>query len=376
MRSLESVVADLASTDYDTHLAAVKELPKYGEAAVPHLVALLRASPLDDGEMEDILRGLRSLARHADAAIPDLVVALRGPLRFARYEAEYAILEFGEPAARALVAELDADTERARTAASVLGRFEDLPEIVIPALVGALSHADEYVRYSATYGLQRFEDRATAAIPRLIDLLDDETSNWTASDCLAAIGPAAVPALADALESGSPRRRNFAARALAHIGRSASASIPALRRLLEGALSGGRGNATEALGAVLLASEAVPLLVGMLEDADEGMRGIAADCLGRLGAQAETAAPALRSAMFAGAWYGRIRAAHALLLVSDHASEAVAVISGALGSADDWMDGTEAARRLRQYVARGGEGAALVEAKAALKAFEDASLGK
>lgn len=87
----------------------------------------------------------------------------------------------------------------------------------------------------------------------------------TAADALARIGPAAVPALMQALDSKEPYVRERAAQAFARMGPEASAAVPALTRALR--------------------------------DGDPDVRRAAARALGQIGPAAETAIPALAVAM-------------------------------------------------------------------------------
>ncbi|MCX6072396.1 MAG: HEAT repeat domain-containing protein, partial [Chloroflexi bacterium] len=100
-------------------------------------------------------------------------------------------------------------------------------------LIDGLHDPDPSVRQAAALALR---DRPMAtAIPRLVSLLGDEDSllSRLASDALVAMGSAATPALAEALQLPSATARIGAARALAL--NLDSGAIPALFAALEDA---------------------------------------------------------------------------------------------------------------------------------------------
>lgn len=384
--SIQAVLRDLASEDYDTHIAALESLWKHGAEAVPHLAAVLTSSQ-DEEERIIAIQGLAALHTVAESAVPELIEALRGPGRFACYEAHGAIGLFGEPAARALVSELARDAGRATAAANALGSFAAYADIAVPGLVHALDHEDKVVRYVAAFSLKRYGELAALAVPRLIALLsdDDLSVSSTAGECLACVGAKAVPALTEALGSRELWQRVWSAKALGEIGSPARTAVPALLRLLDDPFSGVQSASATALGSILTAEESVPILVTALGSPEEGVRGRAAEALGRLGEGATAATPMLRVTMTSGGWYGRLRAAHAVAQIDAASEDAVSVLTAGLAS-PEWMDHSEAANMLgslgalarpalpalKEYVKAGGVGLALISVKDAIRDIENA----
>ena len=278
------------------------------------LIVVLRTTT--EWEEDERIQALTALASKEPApciAIPYVVEALRGPGRFARYAAHDTVSAYGRPMVSALVAELRKDAERARVAAQALGRFADHSDIVVPALVAALTHEDEHVRSNSVHSLSSFGSLAAPAIPRLILLLEED---YFVARCLSAIGPASVPALIVALDSPRTFDRVYAADALARIGSASRPAVPRLRGLRSDSRPGVRAMALVALGSVLPPEEAVPLLVQALtdEDCNDYLRERAVAALASLGPQASDAAPALRAAIDRGEPW-RLEAAQALLAI-------------------------------------------------------------
>lgn len=377
--SLQTVLDDLLSGAETRRTTAVASLPAYGAEGVAALGARLRVS-MDEDEITALSQALLSLGPIADAAVPDLIVALWGADRNGQYAAQDALAKFGEPAARALTAALDAEPHRAVLAAITLYRFPAFPGVCVPALVHALDSPDEGVRHSAAGALKVFKEHATPATPRLIELLEDTEVMWTASESLAQIGPSAVPALTEALDAGGKWSKVFGAKALAGIGPPALAAVPALLRLQRDPMSGVRTSALEALACILPAADAVPrLLAALRETGNPGLQGAAAESLRALGPAAAGAVPELRAAMRAGDWYVRLRAAHAVLVIDVSDTEGIDVLAGALGSRSSFDQGEAADRlgslgaravsavpALRAYVAAGCDGTSCVHATRAL----------
>lgn len=129
-------------------------------------------------------------------------------------------------------------------AACTLGVLPHPSEVSVAALIAALNDSEEYVRRCAAYALCAIQDlaglsavvagaahghgvrsfaaqligelgpSAAPAIPALFSLLHyseiNWRSHWAAIEALARIGPAAVPALREALSDPDPEVRRFA----------------------------------------------------------------------------------------------------------------------------------------------------------------------
>ncbi len=166
--------------------------------------------------------------------MPDLLAPLR-----------QAVAQGDDAAAEAAVQALLQDPQAALTPLLQLAQAEDpdlrwwavraLAEIcdprVPPRLHAALHDPDPAVRQAAALGLRL--QPTPDAVEDLIALLagEDRLLARLAADALIAIGPPAVPALIQAIETGHPHGRVPAARALAAIGDTRA--IPTLFALLD-----------------------------------------------------------------------------------------------------------------------------------------------
>jgi hypothetical protein len=140
----------------------------------------------------------------------------------------------------------------------------------IPALIVALSNADESVRRHAAEGLARLGRRARAAVPTLLERLKDR----------------------DELVRGQ------CAEALGNVGVRSREVIAALRSLLKDRNEFVRRMAAGALGDCgPSAGVAVAELVETLKDEEEFVRRAAATALGQIGAPAGQAVTALQAAL-------------------------------------------------------------------------------
>jgi HEAT repeat protein len=141
-------------------------------------------------------------------------------------------------------------------------------------------------------------DDVPDSIKRLQD--QDITVRVEAARDLADMGvqaKAAVPALMEALNDKASSIRKAAAGALGNIG--AEAAVPALTKALRDTDGKVRWQAADALGRIgPKAHRAVPALMEALKDKEPSMRGIAADALGGIGeSYAAAAVPSLQQAV-------------------------------------------------------------------------------
>jgi HEAT repeat protein len=196
---------------------------------------------------------------------------------------------------------------------------------------------------------------AEDAVPALVAALGRmTTTNHSARKALSEIGPAAVPALEDAIrEDSDPRVRASSVATLRMMGPDAIKAAPALRQALHDehatvrlaaaeALSGMSGQPDEALVTVLL-----QLMDGAEDPAlwnGSTLRHGAIRCLGRIGPAAKTAAPALRLALEDDRPHIRIDAACSLWSVEQNAEEALPIFVELLESADRSVAETAAYR--------------------------------
>ncbi len=205
----------------------------------------------------------------SSAAIADLVAALSDESEMVAIDAAYALGEVGAPAAPALVAALPGQDEATLTHGQTakLGNVTR-PELVrrnasyalsamgaaaVPALVEATTHPQWWVRETAVEALGDIGLAAADAIPALIAVLGNDSSDRVRPAAAVALGTtsqsgsSAVPALIHALEQDDAPVRQAASLALARIGRHAQAAVPALQGVFEDENRYTRGHAVHAL---------------------------------------------------------------------------------------------------------------------------------
>lgn len=142
----------------------------------------------------------------------------------------------------------------------------------LSAVIEMLRSPDPVVRTGVACSRDVFNSSATATIPALVEMLDDDEP--VAPEVCREDGR---PWWGDERRPITPGQE--AARALVRIG---SASFDPFLKTLAGAGPTGRRNAAWALGA-LRDQRAVPLLIASLKDAEAGVREQAAWALGALG---------------------------------------------------------------------------------------------
>jgi HEAT repeat protein len=133
------------------------------------------------------------------------------------------------------------------------------------------------IPFGATSALEKMGPSAEAAIPVLIEALENEeidsSERGNAAFALGGIGRAAVPGLIETLERGDETARAWAAYALNRIGPDAKSAISALARALDDEWWWARQNAAIALGRIGPdAKSAVPALKQALKDENEQVR--------------------------------------------------------------------------------------------------------
>jgi HEAT repeat protein len=228
-------------------------------------------------------QGLRSLARlgpRAAAAIPALIETLRDPVREVRREAAETLAAVGPEAVAPLILALDDRDARVRGGASLA--LEGLGERAAPAgprLVAALSDPEPPDDPAPPRGT---EPQGFVEWER-----EDEPHPTGFFAALAAFGAGAVPPLRARLEGPDPRARARALVALGFLGEHAKAAVPKMIELLDDSAF---RDAAEALGTIGPgAREAVPHLIALLHGPDAAAEALgaigpeAAPALGALG---------------------------------------------------------------------------------------------
>jgi HEAT repeat protein len=174
-----------------------------------------------------------------------------------------------------------------RSTLDFLESLEENSAPAVPAIVGALSDPDRFVRWAAARTLGKIGPvRTDLTVPALARLLRDRDLDVSliADATLKSFGPyakAAVPALIDATKVGDAEARVAALQTLTSVGvADAGGSIPAVIEALGNTDARVRRAAAETLGSFgPAASGAVPPLRGLLQDEDGEVRRAASDAL-------------------------------------------------------------------------------------------------
>jgi HEAT repeat protein len=154
-------------------------------------------------------------------------------------------------------------------------------------LIQQVGDDDLLVRIRALEALAKMGPRAKAAVPALIEALQDEQMvRIRAIAALKNVGPeakAAVPAIARLLQDKDATIRMQALETLQGMGAQAKAAVPALARLLQDEDATMRLQAVDALQAIGPdARPAIPALQQLLDDKDEVVRRSALEALEKL----------------------------------------------------------------------------------------------
>jgi HEAT repeat protein len=144
---------------------------------------------------------------------------------------------------------LDAATALRYLGLNATGENREQLKAAVPALVAALKDPNEILRARAALALGNI-DPVVAIAPMLYALTDTTSVRVSAVYALARAGPAAVPALTQALTNDDQRVRSGAAEALRDIGKEAKPTVPALKEALKDPDPGVRLSAAVALGKI------------------------------------------------------------------------------------------------------------------------------
>jgi HEAT repeat protein len=329
--------------------------------AIPRLVAQLQTGKPD--QRKEAAQELGRLGADGKPALGDLVKAFNDDNREVRLAAVDAVRFIG-PSPKTGVPGLidvlkgDKDAEVRGAAANALGRFGKEPTTVLPALTAALKDESAEVRRYAIYGLKLYRAEAKAALPAILDTLNNDKSEEVrciAADLLGKLGAdpkTVVPALAAAVKAGG-EPGTHALKALVEIGPEAKAALPEMTAALQDktmraftaqtlARMKGDGLAVltkaledkdddlrvEVVVALRLAGkDAVPALQTALKYKNVEVRLNAADSLGRLGADARDAVPGLVAALKDESKDVRAEAAAALGRIGPDAKDAEAALT-------------------------------------------------
>jgi len=255
--SLKALIEKLGGPDVEQRELAAMAIGAMGAAgkeAIPSLIACLKEKTRLGNKMAP-----DGLARIGPDAIPALIETMGFEDPYARYEAISAVCQMrakGKPA--------------------------------VPALIKALDDDNRYVRINACKALYWIGPDAKEAIPALVKKLGDRVIGRHAAFALSGIGPAAAPALSDAVSDST--KFPAAAWGIEQMSTNAVNAVPALIKAL--VREAQFAMAAAALGSIgPKAKKAVPTLVEALDNPTN--RPAAVVALGRIGPAAEDAVPAL-----------------------------------------------------------------------------------
>ncbi len=325
-------------------LIALGEIGPKSAAAVPAIVQRLESDEIM-GARYAAAFALGSIGAKTDEANRALVDAARGEERTLKKISLWALAKINPDqqrvvkyAAATLVAGLAADDPQVRRfAARALADFGEHADLVAPALVAMLKDADPEVvgnaldalasigpkvvdrisgalknpelRHFATRLLYRLGPEAAEAVPALTEALQEPVSD--ANDAafrvetqmaLAAIGPAAAPAVQElikSLDSDDSDIRGTACYALGKIGAEAANAVGPLRDCLQHLDPAESGPVWWALLQIRpddreIIQAIAPRLIAALEQPSALVRAEAAAALGNLGEDALPALPRLK----------------------------------------------------------------------------------
>lgn len=269
----------LADRKVNVRAAAARRLAKVARP-VPGLVSALIAALQDTSAESRNVRGFASaaLVHIGKAALPELAIALQKDRALLLddhfvwiWNALAPVPSIDDVLNLLTNALRDPDAATRKRAATVLGKFESIPEPARIGLRSALGDTSPGVRLEAADALVQRGEPAVTVVPSLVSFLTDEDSNscWTALLILQKLEAAAAPAIPELV------------RALALTG-GVSAGF------------GGNSNAPQAARALTrIGIRAIPALINALDDKNPQVRGLAAEALGDIGPAAAPAVPAL-----------------------------------------------------------------------------------
>jgi HEAT repeat protein len=354
----EAVPALAELLEHDAHgvrREAILALAAIGKDAAP---AADKLTELCDCPINAVpaIYALGSIGKVSDDVKSKLIEKAKGDDPVAKTVSAWALAKlhpdderFTRRAATLLVEALQSDDEQVRLAAAkALESLDADPEIVRPILMGALDSADEDTLLVMLDALVAI---GPEIVPRLITALERENAQHRHYVCymIGELGPAAAPAteaLAKLLGDAESNTRIEAALALAEIGPSAEAAVPALTKALEheGPV---RFAASYALGRIgAKAIKAKPALLAQLKN-DESMALISAWALAHIHPDCPTcqekALPVLIGGLGDSSAEFRREAVSGICCFGEAAKGAVASLKKALSDPDEGVRDAAAA---------------------------------
>ena len=216
--------------------SAIEGLGNLGAAAASALPALMER--LTDAELQiPAITAIGKIGPAAAPALPRLIELQKsGPVPV-RVAALGALAGLGREASAALPAVHDAlkdeDADLRVAALPALTAIESDEAKIIAKLSQAVADESGRVRRPAAAALSRFGERARAATPALVAMLDRDNDRGVALLALKLIGVRSTLDLVRALSVKEPQVRVFACEQLAALGAEAKDAIPRLKELAD-----------------------------------------------------------------------------------------------------------------------------------------------
>ena len=231
-------LAEAANASTGALLGALKDSDEEVGSSAAHLLGMIMT------ENAEVIPSLINYLGDQDAEVRSRAVGL-------------LTKPVGERAAPRLIEVLDNTNSLVRGAAArILGTYGTVASAAVPKLAELVKEENEpdaQVRYSAAEALWKIDHQSRALIPLRIAELKHEREGvrWDAASFLGECGPEAANALPDLAEmlrnDSRSRLRAKAATTLGHIGPQAKTAIPALQEALRDESQNVRDAAAEAL---------------------------------------------------------------------------------------------------------------------------------
>jgi HEAT repeat protein len=230
----DGLIVLLADEDAATRLLAVQSLGQLGAKAAPAVPALIER--MNDPALQlPIVDTLGKIGSAAAAAVPRLTeLATTGGAEW-RVAAIVALGGIGREAASALPVIYDGARDPSfdvrAAAVPALVKVESDEAKLLEVLVKAVSDETGRVRRPAAQAIGTFGDRARAAVPGLVAMLERDNDRGPAFEALKAIGVVTVPDLQKMLGAKDAKVRVFACESLGKLGSQATDAVAALEPL-------------------------------------------------------------------------------------------------------------------------------------------------
>jgi len=297
-QALQPLMKALRDPDCEIRLSAVHAIDEIG-ACDKRIIEALRGAFSDPHALvrREAFRVVGRQGQRAKDELPSLSDAMANNTGSVRVEAALALWRVAriKSVVPSLVQILDDrnahSATRARAARALKSIGPDAKD-AIPALVNALSFANQDLREAVIEALGAIGPDAKEAVPILLNIfarkdLPDRLGHdldLDAGDALARIGKPAVSAMIEALQSPDHPNSAYAYRVLAEIGSDAKASVPALIERLYDESDRARELSAQTLGMIgREARSAIPALVDALRDREKRVRSAAAVALEGVG---------------------------------------------------------------------------------------------